>query len=173
MPLAQYLDFLPIGSAFQPLCELTEFFSRREIDFELQLILKREETPGVRLDYEELNDGPMLGWTTWLRSEGLQALVNQHYRPPRHLWELRVLPSPPKAKPRLVKELITTPDGSTPSGVTVAAIWRGNKSINAPAPNLGLEPGDLVIAVGREDAIRQIAGVEVGGDPADTILQMQ
>jgi type VI secretion system protein ImpH len=67
MPLPQYLDFLPIGSAYKPLCELTEFFSRREIDFELQLILLREETPGIVLDYEGLSNEPLLGWTTWLK----------------------------------------------------------------------------------------------------------
>ena len=69
LTLAQYLDFLPIGSAYQPLCDLIEFFTRREIDFELQLVLQREETPGVVLDYEVLPSEPMmLGWTTWLKS---------------------------------------------------------------------------------------------------------
>ena len=67
LTLAQYLDFLPIGTAYKPLCDLTDFFSRREIDFELQLVLKREETPGIPLDYQE-TDQPMLGWTTWLKS---------------------------------------------------------------------------------------------------------
>jgi type VI secretion system protein ImpH len=66
LTLRQYLDFLPIGSAYKPLCELTEFFSRREIDFELQLILRREEAPGIRLDYED-SDVAMLGWTTWVK----------------------------------------------------------------------------------------------------------
>jgi type VI secretion system protein ImpH len=65
----QYLDFLPIGSAFKPLCELTAFFCRREVDFELQLILRRDETPGVLLDYEGMENEPMLGWTTWLKSK--------------------------------------------------------------------------------------------------------
>jgi len=71
LTLAQYLDFLPIGSAYKPLCDLTEFFSRREIDFELQLILKRDETPGIFLDYEGLSNEPLLGWTTWVKSAPL------------------------------------------------------------------------------------------------------
>jgi type VI secretion system protein ImpH len=62
----QYLDFLPIGTAYKVLCDLADFYSRREIDFEVQLVLKREETPGMPLHYEE--GQPMLGWTTWLKS---------------------------------------------------------------------------------------------------------
>jgi type VI secretion system protein ImpH len=68
LTLKEYLDFLPIGTAYKPLRELTEFFNRREIDFELQLILRRGETPGVVLDYEGLPTEPLLGWTTWLKS---------------------------------------------------------------------------------------------------------
>ena len=71
LTLKQYLDFLPIGTAYQPLQELTEFFSRREIDFEVQLILKREETPGVLLEYElpaTEPTQPLLGWTTWIKN---------------------------------------------------------------------------------------------------------
>ena len=71
LTLKQYLEFLPIGSAYGPLRELTEFFSRWEIDFEVQLILKRDETPGVLLEYElpptEPTE-PMLGWTTWIKN---------------------------------------------------------------------------------------------------------
>ena len=70
LTLNQYLDFLPTGTAYRPLCDLTEFFCRREIDFELQLILRREETPGIILDYAPPKEScePMLGWTTWLKN---------------------------------------------------------------------------------------------------------
>jgi predicted component of type VI protein secretion system len=47
---------------------MTNFFSRREIDFEVQLILQREQTPGVILDYDGLPNEPLLGWTTWLKN---------------------------------------------------------------------------------------------------------
>lgn len=67
LTLEQYLDFLPIGSAYQPLRDLLDFFSRREIDFELQLVLKKDETPAIPLDYNQ-PDEPMLGWTTWLKT---------------------------------------------------------------------------------------------------------
>ncbi len=66
LTLSQYLDFLPNGTAYRPLCDLADFFSRREIDFELQLILRREETPGMVLEDE--SGGFQLGWTTWLKS---------------------------------------------------------------------------------------------------------
>jgi len=68
LTLKEYLDFLPIGSAFKPLCDLVEFFSRREIDFEVQLILRRDETPGILLDYEGMENEPLLGWTTWMKN---------------------------------------------------------------------------------------------------------
>jgi type VI secretion system protein ImpH len=67
LTLAQYLDFLPSGTAYQSLCELVRFFSRREIDFRLRLILLRAETPPVLLDDEE-RSGILLGWNTWLKS---------------------------------------------------------------------------------------------------------
>jgi len=70
LTLAQYLDFLPNGSAYQALTDLTEFFSRREIDFEVQLILLREETPGMVLRYDQADAECefMLGWTTWIKN---------------------------------------------------------------------------------------------------------
>jgi type VI secretion system protein ImpH len=66
LTLEQYLDFLPTGSAHRALSDLTEFFTRREIDLELQLILRREETPGMVL--QENSEGFMLGWTTWIKN---------------------------------------------------------------------------------------------------------
>ena len=70
LTLSQYLDFLPTGTAYKPLCDLVAFFSRREIDFELQLILRRDETPAISVEYETPEGAcePMLGWTTWLKS---------------------------------------------------------------------------------------------------------
>ena len=50
LDLNQYLDFLPEGSAHAPLRAITRFFSGDEIDFEVQLILKRERVPACELD---------------------------------------------------------------------------------------------------------------------------
>jgi type VI secretion system protein ImpH len=67
LSLEQYYDFLPDGSAFEPLKAITRFFSGDERDFEIQLILRRDETPGLQIDVDS-PEGPRLGWVTWLKS---------------------------------------------------------------------------------------------------------
>ena len=69
--LEQYLDFLPNGSAYQPLRALLRFWTNEEIDFEVQLVLEREEVPRCQLGGE--GDGaPQLGWVTWMKSKDMQ-----------------------------------------------------------------------------------------------------
>jgi len=70
MALSQYCDFLPDGSAFEPLRAITRFFSGEEFDFEVQLLLEREEVPGCDIGYEG-EIPPRLGWVTWLKSTPL------------------------------------------------------------------------------------------------------
>lgn len=65
--LDQYLDFLPNGSAYQPLRALLRFWTNEEIDFELQLVLQREEVPVCQLGGEGPGM-PQLGWVTWMKS---------------------------------------------------------------------------------------------------------
>ncbi|MGH9405563.1 MAG: type VI secretion system baseplate subunit TssG [Terriglobia bacterium] len=67
LALPRYLDFLPSGTAFEPLRTLTKFFSNDEIDFEVQLILKREEVPACELGAEG-EASPRLGWITWVKT---------------------------------------------------------------------------------------------------------
>ena len=67
LSLAQYLDFLPNGSAFPALRALTRFFSNDEIDFEVQLVLDRNEVPSCELGSQG-DESPRLGWVTWARS---------------------------------------------------------------------------------------------------------
>jgi type VI secretion system protein ImpH len=67
LTLAQYLDFLPEGSAYEPLRALTRFFSSDEFEFELQLILKQDEVPRCQMGGEG-ETAPRLGWVTWARS---------------------------------------------------------------------------------------------------------
>ncbi len=68
-PLAmdRYLDFLPSGTAYAPLRDITRFYSGDEVDFEVQLILKREAVPACELGAEGEN-APRLGWVTWVKS---------------------------------------------------------------------------------------------------------
>jgi type VI secretion system protein ImpH len=63
----QYDQFLPNGSAFEPLQTLTRFFSGDQLDFEVQLQLARDEVPGCALGVDGL--GSPLGWCTWMRSQ--------------------------------------------------------------------------------------------------------
>ncbi len=83
LSLEQYVEFLPTGSAFKPLQELTRFFSNDELDFEAQLILKREEVPRCELGAEQ-GIAPQLGWTTWGRTKEMPRDVADTILP---LWE--------------------------------------------------------------------------------------
>jgi type VI secretion system protein ImpH len=67
LTLERYLDFLPTGSAYQPLRDMTRLFAGNEIDFEAQLILKRREVPDCELGAEG-QAAPRLGWVTWART---------------------------------------------------------------------------------------------------------
>ena len=71
LELENYLDFLPNGSAYQPLRSLLRFWTNEEIDFEVQLVLEREEVPRCQLGGE--GDGaPQLGWVTWMKSKPME-----------------------------------------------------------------------------------------------------
>lgn len=67
LSLRSYLDFLPGGAAHEPLRAITRLVGQQELDFEVQLILKREETPLCVLG-DETEKGPMLGWLSWSRT---------------------------------------------------------------------------------------------------------
>lgn len=67
LTLSEYQDFLPEGAAYKPLCGLLSFFAGSEFDFEVQLVLKREEVPGCELGADE-GAPPQLGWVTWMKS---------------------------------------------------------------------------------------------------------
>jgi type VI secretion system protein ImpH len=66
LSVERYRDFLPTGSAFQPLWGLTHFYSGSDLEFEVQLILKHPEVPPCTLGSEEA--GPQLGWLSWIKS---------------------------------------------------------------------------------------------------------
>jgi type VI secretion system protein ImpH len=70
LTLAQYRDFLPEGTAFEPLRALTKFFCNDEFDFEVQLMLARDEAPRCEVGFEG-DAAPRLGWVTWLKSAPL------------------------------------------------------------------------------------------------------
>ncbi|MBA4156218.1 MAG: type VI secretion system baseplate subunit TssG [Gemmatimonadetes bacterium] len=63
----QFDGFLPTGSAHEPLRALVRFFSHDQFDFEIQLVLARDDVPGCVLGTGE----QPLGWGTWIRTTGL------------------------------------------------------------------------------------------------------
>jgi type VI secretion system protein ImpH len=68
LSLKQYLDFLPTGSAHAPLQAMLRFYSGWEIDFQIQLVLKKDETPPCELG--ALGDAsPRLGWVSWSKNQ--------------------------------------------------------------------------------------------------------
>ena len=74
LSLEQYRDFLPAGSAFEPLREITRFFSNDEFDFEILLILRRQDVPRCELGTEG-EEAPRLGWVTWAKTKEMAADV--------------------------------------------------------------------------------------------------
>ena len=70
LTLAQYREFLPVGSAYEPLRTLVRFYAGDEFDFELQLILKRGEVPSCELGAEP-DQAPLLGWVSWSKCNPL------------------------------------------------------------------------------------------------------
>ena len=67
LTLEQYIDFLPDGTAYEPLKAITRFYAGEEIDFEVQLVLKRDEVPACELNLAA-PVAPLLGWLTWAKS---------------------------------------------------------------------------------------------------------
>lgn len=70
LSLDQYLAFLPTGSAYKPLRSLVRFYAGDQLDFEVQLVLKADETPPSELGSEG-KTAPRLGWVTWMKSAPL------------------------------------------------------------------------------------------------------
>ena len=63
----RYCDFLPEGSAHKALRAITRFFSNECLDFEVQLVLDRNQVPGVELDPDSANPA-RLGWVSWAKT---------------------------------------------------------------------------------------------------------
>ena len=63
----QYDRFLPTGKAFEDLRQLSRFFSNDQFEFEVQLVLARDQVPPFILGDESATPQP-LGWSTWLGS---------------------------------------------------------------------------------------------------------
>jgi type VI secretion system protein ImpH len=67
LSFSEFKVFLPTGSAFQPASDLTRLLAGLEFDFDIRLTLKADEVPDCVLS-GRTEQGPMLGWTSWLKS---------------------------------------------------------------------------------------------------------
>jgi len=65
--LERYADFLPDGKAYKTLGAWVRFFSNDEWDFEVKLILERQQVPACTLGEGGVS-GPRLGWVSWVKS---------------------------------------------------------------------------------------------------------
>jgi type VI secretion system protein ImpH len=70
LSLEEYRSFLPDGPHWEPLRAWVRFFSNEEFDFEVKLILRREEVPVCELGMGG-GSGPRLGWVSWVKSAPL------------------------------------------------------------------------------------------------------
>ena len=69
---AQFQRFMPNGDALRPLCQLTRLYVGPEFDFDVQLVLRREEVPGSLVGGKKSH----LGWNTWMRSREFTYMVD-------------------------------------------------------------------------------------------------
>ncbi len=58
----------PSGRPGSPLTDLVRYLAGLEFDYDVQLVLRKEEVPPCSLDSKSALP-PMLGWTTWVTSE--------------------------------------------------------------------------------------------------------
>jgi type VI secretion system protein ImpH len=72
LPLDRYLELLPTGSGYPKLKALVAYYSNHELDFELQLVLKRDEAPACDLGKAAEQQAPRLGWTSWIKTAPMQ-----------------------------------------------------------------------------------------------------
>ncbi len=66
--ISEFYGFLPGNGHLESLAELIRFYIGSELDFDVQLVLRKEDIPGCTLssgpDFQ-----PRLGWNTWMASD--------------------------------------------------------------------------------------------------------
>ena len=67
----QFREFMPIGRRLLPLSQMTRLYAGVEFDFDVQVVLKKEEVPWCQLLVDP-TEAPRLGWNSWVRSGPMQ-----------------------------------------------------------------------------------------------------
>jgi type VI secretion system protein ImpH len=63
----QFRSLMPNGDALRPFCQLARSYAGSGLDFDVQTVLHPHEVRDPRLT-ADLDDGPYLGWNTWMPS---------------------------------------------------------------------------------------------------------
>lgn len=66
LKMRQFEDLLPDGTGLRPAVQLTRLFVGAEFDFDVQLVLRKEDVPPCKLGAP--GAGARLGWTSWLQT---------------------------------------------------------------------------------------------------------
>jgi type VI secretion system protein ImpH len=66
----EFCRFLPGGDMLRPIFALVRFIVGIEFEFDLCIILRRDQVPGCRLGSPLGGFAPLLGWSTWLKAPG-------------------------------------------------------------------------------------------------------
>ncbi len=69
MGYKEFLRFLPSGALLRAAFSLVRYMAGMEYEFDIRLILKRDEVPLCVID-AGAPDSPRLGWSTWLTTPG-------------------------------------------------------------------------------------------------------
>lgn len=72
MEFKRFQAFLPTGSAHKALLSVVRFMAGDEFDSDIQLVLDAKQVPGTVLTTRAIRK-PMLGWTSWLKTEAFKA----------------------------------------------------------------------------------------------------
>lgn len=68
---AEFLDFMPTGRRLLPLCQMVRLYAGAQYDFDVQVVLRKEEVPACQFTSDPAT-GPRLGWNTWVRSQPME-----------------------------------------------------------------------------------------------------
>lgn len=72
----QFEAFLPVGSAYKPLKSIVQFITGQEIDFDVQLELRKEQVPATILTTRAVRK-PLLGWTSFVKAKPKSVIDDQ------------------------------------------------------------------------------------------------
>ncbi|SEJ79602.1 type VI secretion system baseplate subunit TssG [Pseudomonas sp. NFACC07-1] len=68
----RFHEFLPIGIGYQPLCSLVRFTLRDPLEYDIRLVLRRQDIRELCIGEQNIC---RLGWTSWLGQERADGVV--------------------------------------------------------------------------------------------------